>query len=176
MKCLEFKKNIFLYLELKEKREDTTIFDAHIKGCVLCQKEVNNYLELEKKLKEIEDISPPKNYKANFWKALEYREQLNSVKIKQRAYYGLAASLVLVISLIFLLKFYALKPQLDVQDIKDEKLLLEINELLNTPVIYSNSAFTMTEEEINYLNTEIEKNKKEKKINMNKNFKEVNHA
>jgi len=174
MKCLEFKKNIFQYLELKENNENTIVFDAHLAKCQFCQQEVNKYLELEKTLKEIKEISPARNYKEYFWKAIEYKEAFNRIKIKKRAYYSLAAALVIVVSFIFLMKFYLVEYKPTAQDIKDEELLIQVNEILDSPIIYSNSGFAITEEELNFLNS-IDK---EGPIKINKNIKlmEVNYV
>lgn len=174
MNCLEFKKHISLYLELKENNEDTIAFDTHLTKCQFCQQEVNKYLELDKKLKEINDISPVRNYKEHFWKALEYKEAFDRIKIKKRAYYGLAAALVIVVSFIFLMKFYLIEYKPSAQDIKDEELLIQVNEILSSPVISSNSALAITEEELNLLDSK----DKEGYIKINKNIeiKEVNYV
>ena len=121
-------------------------------------------------LKTTEELVPAPDYKEKFWSAVDRKNHFWNSTTSKLIYYGIAASLMIFLSII-VFRYY---PGIDVndtdltptepnkpvatvttnQDKEDDLFIMEMNDIIESPVSSLNNSFAITEEELQSISSE----------------------
>jgi len=172
MTCKQLQETMLDYIDGKLEQAESTEFKVHLDKCASCQDELDHFLMLHDVLKTTEEIVPAPDYKEKFWSAVDRKNHFWNSTTSKLIYYGIAASLMIFLS-ILMFRYYpgtdqngtVPKPtepgkpipyvtQLSPQDEEDDQFIMEMNDIIESPVSSLNNSFAITEEELKSISSE----------------------
>ena len=168
MTCNQVKEKIIDYLEGKLQDADNNAIQIHLNTCAQCKDEIKHFAALNDLLHSTKEIEPLPDYKKIFWAKVEKKNHFLSWTSNRVISYGLAASILIMLSIILMKYAYQtpplispnVKPTYSEQDKKDDQLILEMNNLIELPISYTSSSFMITDDELQSLSTEKPRSKR----------------
>jgi Putative zinc-finger len=179
MICNLTQEKLLEYLNKELTANEMNEIQTHLSQCSGCQEQLNHYAVLDSMLARTEPLEPSPDYKDKFWAHVNRTKHTSPQNFRKLLYYGIAASLVLVLSLILMRQWEVAPPVPPIPgtaissknnnpsqyitdgelaknslsaDKEDEKLILEINDIIQEPLSYSNSSIVITEDQLKSLN------------------------
>lgn len=166
MTCSQVKEKILDYIEGKLQNADRNAIQAHLDTCTQCKDEIKHFSALNDILHSSEEIEPSSDYKEKFWAKVEKKNQFLNWTPNRVIYYGIAASILILLGIILMKYAYQTPPIISPnsktattyqsktnseQDKKDDQLIMEMNNLIELPASYTSSSFFITDDELQSL-------------------------
>lgn len=156
MTCNQVKEKIIDYLEGKLQDADNNAIQVHLNTCAPCKDEIKHFTALNDFLHSTKEIEPLPDYKKIFWAKVEKKNHFRDWTSNRLIYFGLAASVLIMLSIILMKYAYQTPPLISPipeptyseQDKKDDQLILEMNNLIELPASYTSSSFIITDDEL----------------------------